>query len=277
MGVIVMTDTTDIPITQIGEYAGECWGADTRDHEKNYKRGLDCIKCNHGRTLEFPQVYLKISGYSARVIRELYTHIGGSPTRLQASTRYINYSNFEYITPPSLQGPALELYQKTMKNIANAATELKETYGIPKEDAALLLPLGMESTIVIRTNLRNLIDMSHQRLCTRANWEFRKLMREIIDALDFYSDEWKVLIRDLNVFVPKCKILGYCPESRSCASKLTPHSAKDRDFLIDFATEAILSLDELAVGNLDFDDFYEHLSELRKKAPIKSQYEDDEK
>lgn len=218
MGVIVMTDTIDIPITQIGEYAGECWGADTKDHEKNYKRGLDCIKCNHGRTLEFPQVYLKISGYSARVIRELYTHIGGSPTRLQASTRYINYSDFEYITPPSLQGPALELYQKTMKNITDAAQELESTYGIKREDAAMLLPLGMESTVVVRTNLRNLVDMSHQRLCTRAYWEFRKLFKEIMEALAFYSDEWKTIVEELELFRPKCKVLGYCPERYSCGA-----------------------------------------------------------
>ena len=54
MGVIVLTETTDIPITQIGEMAGICYGADTKNHDRNYKRGLECIKNNHGRTLEFP-------------------------------------------------------------------------------------------------------------------------------------------------------------------------------------------------------------------------------
>lgn len=244
MGVIVMTDTTDIPITQIGEYAGECWGADTKDHEKNYKRGLDCIKCNHGRTLEFPQVYLKISGYSARVIRELYTHIGGAPTRLQASTRYIDYGRFEYITPPSLQGPALELYQKTMKNIADAAQELESTYGVKREDAAMLLPLGMESTIVIRTNLRNLIDMSHQRLCTRAYWEFRKLFKEIMEALAFYSDEWKYIVEELKLFRPKCKVLGYCPERYSCGAYPIKGETQRDEFLNDMVrmVESITSM-----------------------------------
>lgn len=231
MSVIVTTDTTDIPITMIGEYAGECWGADTKNHEKNYLRGLDCIKCNHGRTLEFPQVYLKISGYSARVIREVYTHIGGSPTRLQASTRYIDYSNFEYITPPSIQGPALEIYQKTMKNIADAAQELRNTYGIKREDIAMLLPLGMESTIVIRTNLRNLIDMSHQRLCTRAYWEFRKLFKEIMEALAFYSDEWNYIVNELKLFCSKCKVLGYCPEQKSCGAYPIKGEAQRDEYL----------------------------------------------
>lgn len=260
MGVIVMTDTTDIPITQIGEYAGECWGADTKDHEKNYKRGLDCIKCNHGRTLEFPQVYLKISGYSARVIRELYTHIGGSPTRLQASTRYIDYGNFEYITPPSLQGPALELYQKTMKNIANAAQELESTYGVKREDAAMLLPLGMESTIVIRTNLRNLIDMSHQRLCARAYWEFRKLFKEIMEALAFYSDEWKYIVEELKLFRPKCKVLGYCPERYSCGAYPVKGETQRDEFLMDMIrmVQSITSMkdwvDAKTLGKVPFEE-----------------------
>lgn len=219
MGVIIMTDTTDIPITMIGEYAGECWGANTKDHEKNYQRGLDCIKCNHGRTMEFPQVYMKITGYSARVIRELYTHIAGGPTRLQASTRYIDYGNFEYVTPPSLQGSALAVYQNMMKQISDAAILLEKTYKVPREDVGMLLPLGMTSTVVIRTNLRHLIDMSHQRLCSRAYWEFRKLMREIIEALAFYSDEWATIVKELKLFKPKCEVLGFCPEDKTCKRK----------------------------------------------------------
>lgn len=230
MGVIVLTDTTDIPITMIGSYAGECWGADTKNHDRNYKRGLECIKNNHGRTLEFPQVYFKVTGYSARVIRELYTHLAGSPTRLQASTRYIDYSNFDYITPSNLSPEAEELYRSTMESISAATQKLEKELGVAREDAALLLPLGMTSTIVMRTNLRHIIDMSHQRLCGRANWEFRKLMKELIEALAFYSDEWKTLVEDLKLFVPKCEVLGYCPETHCCGR--TKITKKDRDAAI---------------------------------------------
>jgi thymidylate synthase (FAD) len=89
--VIIYHNTTKDPISLIGRMAGVCYGADTSNNIKNYERGLDCIKHNHGRTLEFVDVYLQLSDYSAKVIREWYTHIGGAPTRLQASTRYINY------------------------------------------------------------------------------------------------------------------------------------------------------------------------------------------
>ena len=79
------------------------------DPEKNYKRGMDCIISGHGRVMEYVNVEMIIAGYSARVEREWYTHIGGSPTRLQSSTRYINYAGrgFDYIIPPSIQNLSL--------------------------------------------------------------------------------------------------------------------------------------------------------------------------
>ena len=100
--VLIQNHTCKNPITLIGEEAGVCWGADISNQEKNYKRGIDCLQNQHGRTFEFPDVYMVLDGYSARVIREWYTHIGGMPTRLQASTRYIDYDNFKYVVPHSI-------------------------------------------------------------------------------------------------------------------------------------------------------------------------------
>lgn len=217
--IIVQPETTADPISLIGREAGVCWGSDISNNEKNYKRGLDCLNSGHGRTWEYPQVYLIIDGYSARVIREMYTHIGGSPTRLQASTRYINYKDgFEYIIPPSIRKneEVMNEYILAMENITKSIKKL-ELLGVPKEDSALLLPLGMKSKVVLRTNLRNLIDMSHQRLCNRAYWEFRQLMKDIMSELSDYSDEWKYLVDSF--FVPKCEVTGFCTEKHSCGRK----------------------------------------------------------
>ena len=213
--VTILDETTMQPITKIGEMAGICWGADTTDPEKNHKRGLDCIESGHGRTLEFVNVEMELDGYSARVIREWYTHIGGSPTRLQASTRYIDYGDFEYVTPPSIAGsPAAKaLYDATMAVVANTMRRL-EIDDFPREDAAMLLPLGMTTRIVDKRNLRNLIDMSRQRMCNRAFWEFRELFRDISIALANYSEEWALIVN--TCFHEKCVELGYCPEKRGC-------------------------------------------------------------
>lgn len=213
--VIVKNATTKNPISLIGEMAGVCWDANTEDEEKNYNRGIDCLKSNHGRTLEYPQVYIVLDGYSARVIRELYTHIGGMPTRLQASTRYIDYEKgFDYVLPYSIaeNSDAFKIYVDEMWNIAESMRKLQKL-DIPREDCAMLLPLGMETKVVVRTNLRNLLDMAEQRLCNRAYWEYRKLMKDIINTLSCYSEEWGVLSE---YFIPKCKKYRKCTEKRGC-------------------------------------------------------------
>ena len=214
--IIVLPETTLQPITLIGQRAGICWGADTSDTEKNYKRGWDCITSGHGRTLEYVNVELLIDGYSARVMREWYTHIGGAPTRLQASTRYINYGEFEYVYPHSVEehGYAVALYYDTMCAIQNAIKKLEQDYDIPREDAAMLLPLGMTTRVVDKRNLRNLVDMSHQRMCNRAYWEFRELFRNISCALANYSEEWAQVVNKL--FMPKCAETGVCREKKGC-------------------------------------------------------------
>ena len=217
MGIVTIQEyTTKNPITLIGYEAGVCWGANIDDSEQNYDRGVGCLKSEHGRTFEFPDVYMTIDGYSARVIREWYTHIGGAPTRLQASTRYIDYHNgFHYVIPPSIRTDELACteYQSAMYEI-NKSLSFLESLGIPKEDSAMLLPLGMSTKIVDKRNLRNLIDMSHQRKCTRAYHEYRKLFNDICDALKNYAEEWMYIVD--NYFEPKCKYMGFCKERHSC-------------------------------------------------------------
>lgn len=216
MKVKIYEETSKDPLKLIGKMAGVCWGANTEDDEKNYKRGLSCLKNDHGRTLEFPQIYFVIEGGSARFMRELYTHIGGSPTRLQASTRYINYQKgFDYIIPDSIREDEekTKIYEETMDAILKGMQKLRDL-DVPREDVANLLPLGMESKMVMRTNLRMLIDMSRQRMCMRAYWEFRDFMDLLIEELSAYDEEYKEVI-DI-AFGPKCDPLKYCPEEKSC-------------------------------------------------------------
>lgn len=136
--ITIQSFTTKKPITMVGMEAGVCYGADTTSNQKNFTRGISCLESGHGRTFEFPDVYMVLDGYSSRVMREFYTHIGGAPTRLQASTRYINYQEgFEYVTPSTIQGDpvALKVYTEQMDAIQDALGWL-EALGVPKEDSA---------------------------------------------------------------------------------------------------------------------------------------------
>lgn len=219
MGTItILPETTKNPITLMGARAGCCWNANISDDEKNYKRGVDCIKSGHGRVMEYVNVEMVLEDYSARVIREWYTHLGGSPTRLQASTRYINYENFSYVVPNSINRnkEAFTIYTRVM-NFISAGLQDLDNIGIPREDASMILPLGMTTKIVDKRNLRNLVDMSKQRMCNRAYWEYRELFKDICNALREYSDEWKWIVD--NLFHAKCDEVGYCTESKSCGRK----------------------------------------------------------
>ena len=216
---VIKHRTTPDPLTCMGEMAGVCWGADTTDPEKNYKRGLSCLKSNHGRVLEYAQVYMILHDSSIKVFRDYYTHIGGAPTRLQDSTRRKDMTTvFKYITPHTIAAnpEALKIFTKQMESARQAEIAL-EDLGIPREDASGVLPLDTDSAVVVRTNLRQLIDMSHERMCTRAYWEFREIMDDMIKQLSTISDEWKYIVD--NYFVPKCEVLGYCPEDKSCGRK----------------------------------------------------------
>lgn len=220
MGKIIIQEfTCKKPITLIGTEAGVCQGADISDDNKNYKRGIDCLEQEHGRTWEFPDVYMILDEYSARVMREWYTHIGGLPTRLQASTRYIDYEHgFEYVTPPSIKNNevANNTYDELMDVISKYLLEL-DKLGIPREDSALGLPLGMTTKVVCKHNFRNLADMSYQRECSRAYHEYRKLFNDLCTELSKYSEEWKYLVD--NYFMPKCEKYGFCKEKKSCGRK----------------------------------------------------------
>jgi thymidylate synthase (FAD) len=219
MAIKIKKYTTEYPLQMIGDCAGICWGANTEDVEKNIKRAWDCIDSGHERAEEFPDIYMVIDGYSAKCLRELYTHIGGSPTRLQESTRYIDYEKgFNVVTPPSVEknNDAAEVWYKAISDIKAAMGALK-VLGIPNEDLTNLLPLAYQSKMVWKVNLRTLVHFMQKRKCTRSYWEIRNLCNEICKELSNYSEEWEQLVKAL--FVPECEFFGYCREKKSCGRK----------------------------------------------------------
>lgn len=206
--MIKVLDYTKNPLTLMGKVASVCWNS-----KPSPRIGIECIESGHGRVLEFADVTLEISGYSARVIREIYTHVAGT-SRLQSSTRYIKYGDFNYITPNSISNNenALKEYDLLMQVIQNTYKSLEEL-SIPKEDIANILPLGMESKMVLKINARAILHMAEVRLCTRAYWEFRKFMMELLKVVGGLDEEWKKII---SYAKPKCEVYGYCNEKNTC-------------------------------------------------------------
>lgn len=213
MKIELLDGTTENPLQKMGKRAGICWNAPLDDKEKNIKRAISCIKAGHGRVMEYVDVELVISDVSARCLRELYTHIGGAPTRLQASTRYISEeSGFDYYTPPKIENNmgCKHMFTEGMGTIQKVYNGLLEE-GMTKEDAANVLPLGMMSKMVWKVNLRTLINFCQQRSCTRALKEIRDLTKEIVSLLGSKNEEWNWIAE--NLLVPKCEQYKYINES----------------------------------------------------------------
>lgn len=216
--MIKVIDYTENPISHMGKIAGICWGSDTSSSDKNLKRGMDCIKANHGRVFEYSDITIEIDKYSARMIRELYTSIIGV-SRLQESTRYVNCSDFDYYTPNSIKNndSALALYENLMEIIGLNYNQL-ETLGIPKEDIANILPLGMHTKVVLKINLRALINLYEVRECSRVYKEYRDFMKELKEVLSKLDLDWKWLCE--NEFKCSCEKTGICRELKSCGRNL---------------------------------------------------------
>lgn len=219
--ITILNETIKNPVSLAGKMAGVAYGSDTADDKKNYKRGLQCINDGHYRVLEFAEVYFTLEGYSNRVIRQLFRHVGDGNSAIQESTRYVDFSKgFDYVIPPSIKNCkdsfVIKTYTDAMRTIKEALYTLS-TYDIPKEDAQMLIPLGATTKVSIMKNMRNLMDMSRVRMCSLAYWEFRNLMNDLKEALSNYSPEWKELCNML--LKPKCEIVGYCTEKRCCGRK----------------------------------------------------------
>lgn len=78
------------------------------------------------------------------------------------------------------------------------------------EEARALLPNCTKTNILMTVNLRELMHICNERLCTRAQGEIRKLVQEMCGLVLEYRPELEEFL------VPKCKKFGVCTEEKSC-------------------------------------------------------------
>ena len=104
-----------------------------------------------------------------------------------------------------------------MGKISEFYLELTEA-GIPAEDARAVLPNAASTSMVASLNLREMIHLANLRLCTRAQYEIRMMVKAMCDEL-VKEEPW---LKDY--LVPKCVKLGYCDEDKSCGRVPTKES-----------------------------------------------------
>ena len=195
-----------------------CYSADapfeifesTDDEEKMLKLINRVISSGHYSTIEHIQVSFAISNVSRACTHQLVRHRHMSFS--QKSQRYVKEKGqFDYIIPPTIaRDEELKTkFESFMAEISNKYQEFVEA-GIPAEDARFVLPNAAASSMVASLNLREMIHLANLRLCTRAQYEIRTMVKAMCDEL-VKSEPW---LKDY--LVPKCVRLGYCDEDKCC-------------------------------------------------------------
>lgn len=195
-----------------------CYSADmpiniynsTDDEEKMLKLIERVVSSGHYSTIEHIQVSFAISNVSRACTHQLVRHRHMSFS--QKSQRYVKEKGqFDYIIPPTIEkNPEMKLkFENLMSEISKVYGELTDA-GILAEDARAVLPNATSTSLVASLNLRELIHLANLRLCTRAQYEIRTMVKMMCDAL-VAEEPWLKLY-----LVPKCERFGFCDEDKSC-------------------------------------------------------------
>jgi thymidylate synthase (FAD) len=180
-------------------------------------------RMGHHSPFEHASYTFLLEGVSRAMTHQLVRHRIASYS--QRSQRYVAAEPFEFITPPSLDGktiitengpvPAPDYYRDFMAHAADVYRRLREALGgsgeAANEDARYVLPNAAETKIMVTMNARELFHLFNERLCRRAQWEFRRVAEEMLRQV---KEATPLIFRGIG---PKCVQMGRCPEGKmSC-------------------------------------------------------------
>ena len=189
--LVTLVQATPDPISTIAKIASICYDSDPKN-----PLGLVKHLYRNGHHSVFEHIYFtfKIEGISRACSHQLVRHRHCSFT--QRSQRYCSEDGFESVVPPTIaERNDCGDYEQFMETVADTYTYAQEA-GIPNEDARYILPNACMTSLYLSCNLRELIHMANERLCLRAQWEIRELVKLMVAAVDPYLQF---------MLVPKCK------------------------------------------------------------------------
>ena len=184
---VTLIQQTPNPIETIAQIASICY-------DSNPKKPLKLVEhlYRNGHHSVFEHIYFtfKIGGISRACSHQLVRHRMCSFT--QRSQRYCSEDGFEYVTPPTIKETWFTTDMDKIKKIYKVYQEV----GFPNEDARYILPNACTTELYLSCNLRELIHIANERLCSRAQWEIRRMVQTMVSLVD----------PDLQfMLVPKCK------------------------------------------------------------------------
>lgn len=211
MTVELVAMTAD-PLMTCETAACTCYNSEP-DADHPFRILNSCIKSGHQSVAEHANFTFEIKGISRACLAQLTRHrLASFSVRSQ---RYCDEDDFGYVTPPKIASDpkAHEIYRTLMNTINSVYSFLTSQCAIPNEDARFVLPNACETTLTMTVNLRELIHICHERLCSRAQWEIRDVVRQMADCVIAVVPEAKRWL------VPKCEKdpdHPFCPERQCC-------------------------------------------------------------
>lgn len=179
--------------------------------EPSEKGFLHAIKSGHFAVLDHLPLTFEINGVSRSLLAQLTRH------RLAAycveSQRYRQVETHDQswnIVPHTIESDPtrIAVYRHVMSQISDAYNMLIDL-GVPKEDARYVLPEGCVTNLVMTMDASEFVHVCTLRLCNRAQWEIREMIRLCREAIKYvYPNVYKLA-------VPNCKKHG-CLEERPC-------------------------------------------------------------
>ena len=171
---------------------------------------VERLKTGHSSPLEQVWFEFGISGVSRAFSHQFVRHRVGISFE-QQSQRYVTYKKgeFPYTIPKTVEKAGMAEKMEELFGQAGALYEELVAAGVPAEDARFLLPNATTTNFKITVNFQSLLHICDLRLCTRAQWEFRRV------AALLRAEVAKAVPELGSYLQPKCGELrtGYCDES----------------------------------------------------------------
>ena len=207
VGYSQMANNHGDPMAIAEQAASVCYDSKPTENLKIVKQ---CIASRHMSVLEHVSFTFHIQGISRACLAQLsrHRHISLSVR----SQRYCREDDFQFVNPfpdGSFGAAEFEEYMEVAR--ANYADMVDD--GIKPEDARAVLPNACCTELYLTANARALIEMSHLRMCRRAQREIQELFYAIRSCLRHVSP---IVAQNM---VPSCQAHGgvpFCTERNSC-------------------------------------------------------------
>lgn len=181
---------------------------DATNAEKSLKAALSS---GHESVAEHQSYTFSISRVSRVLLAQLTRHRMASYS--VQSQRYcgIDIQMMDVIIPPSVRKAGMaDRFRYQAAQAFDFYQEMVEV-GVPEEDARYIIPQGIETSLIVTMNARELRHFFALRMCNRAQWEIRELADQMYslcvkDAPELFDNAG-----------PGCCTKAGCPEGkRSC-------------------------------------------------------------